>query len=135
MCPYYWNLWAKCTNLQGKGIISQVFCFAAVVTLRVSENSPVIKIMCKRFLPFLVLPLITLPGYRALTLDYCQLLLSYYFPLSSLIGSSFGLHGSFHGILIDTWPILYFYRLSTHFSLRTCGFLFSYHQLSCYHQK
>ena len=43
--PYYRFLWSKCKDLQRKGRISQVFCLGAVVTVRVTENSPAIKIL------------------------------------------------------------------------------------------
>ena len=43
--PYYRFLWGKCKDLQGKGRISQVFCLEAVMTIRVTVNSPVIKIL------------------------------------------------------------------------------------------
>ena len=42
LCPYYCFLWGKCKHLQRKGRISQVFC------LRVTENSPAIKILHER---------------------------------------------------------------------------------------
>ena len=45
LCPYYRFLWGKCKDLQRKGRISQVFCLGAVVTVRVTENSPAIKIL------------------------------------------------------------------------------------------
>ena len=41
LCPYYRFLWGKCKYLQRKGRISQVFCLGAIVTVRVTENSPV----------------------------------------------------------------------------------------------
>ena len=34
LCPYYRLLWGKCKDLQRKGLISQVFCLGAVVTLK-----------------------------------------------------------------------------------------------------
>ena len=46
--PYYCFLWGKCKDLQRKGRISQVFCLGAVVTIRVTENSPAIKILHER---------------------------------------------------------------------------------------
>ena len=48
LCPYYRFLWGKCKDLQRKGRISQVFCLGAVVTIRVTENSPAIKILHER---------------------------------------------------------------------------------------
>ena len=48
LCPYYCFLWGKCKDLQRKGRISQVFCLGAVVTIRVTENSPAIKILHER---------------------------------------------------------------------------------------
>ena len=45
LCPYYRFLWGKCKDLQRKGRISQVFCLGAVVKIRVTENSPAIKIL------------------------------------------------------------------------------------------
>ena len=45
LCPYYGFLWGKCKELQRKGRINQVFCLGAVVTGRITENSPVIKIL------------------------------------------------------------------------------------------
>ena len=44
LCPYYWFLWGKCKDLQRKGLINQVFCLGAVVTIKVRENGPPIKI-------------------------------------------------------------------------------------------
>ena len=35
----------KCKDLQRKGRISQVFCLGAIETIRVTENSPAIKIL------------------------------------------------------------------------------------------
>ena len=43
-CPYYRYLWDKCKDLQRRGIFNQVFCHAAVVTIKVSENGPLVKI-------------------------------------------------------------------------------------------
>ena len=48
LCPYYRFLWGKCKDLQRKGRISQVFCLGAAVTIRVTENSPAIKILHER---------------------------------------------------------------------------------------
>ena len=48
LCPYYRFLWGKCKDLQRKGRISQVFCLGAVGTIRVTENSPAIKILHER---------------------------------------------------------------------------------------
>ena len=45
LCPYYHYIWGKCKDLQRKGKVSQVFCLRAVVTIRVTENSPSIKIL------------------------------------------------------------------------------------------
>ena len=45
LCPYYRFLWGKCKELQRKGRINQVFCLGAVVTVRITENSPAIKIL------------------------------------------------------------------------------------------
>ena len=42
--PYYHYLWGKCKDLQQRGIFSQIFCIGAVVTIKVSENEPLIKI-------------------------------------------------------------------------------------------
>ena len=44
LCPYYCFLWGKCKDLQRKGSINQVFCLGAVVTTKVRENGPPIKI-------------------------------------------------------------------------------------------
>ena len=44
LCPYYRYLWGKCKELQRRGIFSQVFCLGAVVTIKVSENGPLVKI-------------------------------------------------------------------------------------------
>ena len=41
---YYCFLWGKCEDLQRKGLINQVFCISAVVTVKVRENGPRIKI-------------------------------------------------------------------------------------------
>ena len=43
LCPYYRFLWGKCKGLQRKGLINQVFCLGAVVTIKVRENAPPIK--------------------------------------------------------------------------------------------
>ena len=48
LCPYYRFLWGKCKDLQRKGRISQVFCLGAVVMIRVTEDSPAIKILHER---------------------------------------------------------------------------------------
>ena len=48
LCPYYRFLWGKCKDLKRKCRISQVFCLEAVVTIRVTENSPAIKILHER---------------------------------------------------------------------------------------
>ena len=47
-CPYYRLLWGERKELQRKGRISQVFCLGAVVTIKVTENSPKIKILHQR---------------------------------------------------------------------------------------
>ena len=44
LCPYYRYLWGKCKDLQQRGIFNQVFCLGAVVTIKVSENGPIVKI-------------------------------------------------------------------------------------------
>ena len=44
LCPYYRYLWGKGKELQRRGIFSQVFCLGAVVTIKVSENGPLVKI-------------------------------------------------------------------------------------------
>ena len=44
LCPYYWFLCDKCKDLQRKGLINQVFCLGAVVTIKIRENGPPIKI-------------------------------------------------------------------------------------------
>ena len=38
------GLYHKCKDLQRKGLINQVFCLGAVVTIKVRENGPPIKI-------------------------------------------------------------------------------------------
>ena len=45
LCPYHRFLWGKCKELQRKGRINQVFCLGAIVTVRITENSPAIKIL------------------------------------------------------------------------------------------
>ena len=45
LCPYYRFVWGKCKELQRKVLINQVFCLEAVVTVRITENSPAIKIL------------------------------------------------------------------------------------------
>ena len=45
LCPYYWFLWGKCKEMQRKGRINQLFCLGGVVTVRMTENSPAIKIL------------------------------------------------------------------------------------------
>ena len=45
LCPYYGHIWGKCKDLQMKGKVSQIFCLGAVVTIRVTENSPPMKIL------------------------------------------------------------------------------------------
>ena len=44
LCPYYRYLWGKRKDLQQRGIFSQISCLGAVVTIKVSENEPPIKI-------------------------------------------------------------------------------------------
>ena len=43
LCPYYRYLWGKCEDLQRRAICDQVFCLGAV-TIKVSENRPLVKI-------------------------------------------------------------------------------------------
>ena len=43
-CPYYCFLWGKCKDLQWRGVINQIFCLAAVVIIKVSENEFTVKI-------------------------------------------------------------------------------------------
>ena len=43
LCPYYRYLWGKCEDLQRRAICNQVFCLGAV-TIKVSENRPLVKI-------------------------------------------------------------------------------------------
>ena len=101
LCPYYCFLWGKCKDLQRKDRISQVFCLGAVVTIRVTENSPAIKILHERDLivyqecpldsvwkiisffwfchSYCQLQVICKPltdGWRRPWTDYCQLLLN-----------------------------------------------------------
>ena len=45
LCPYYQFLWGKWKELQRKGQVNQVFCLGAVVSIRITENSPAIKIL------------------------------------------------------------------------------------------
>ena len=45
--PYYGFLWGKCEDPQRKGLINQVFCLGAVVTIKVRENVAPIKIFHK----------------------------------------------------------------------------------------
>ena len=44
LCPYYRFLWGKCKELQRKGKVNQVFCLGSVVTVRVTENGPPMKV-------------------------------------------------------------------------------------------
>ena len=44
LCPYYRFLWGKCKDLQRKDLINQVFRLGTVVTIKVRENGPPIKI-------------------------------------------------------------------------------------------
>ena len=48
LCPYCRYIWGKCKDLQRKGKLSQVFCLGAVVTIRVTENGPPLKILHKK---------------------------------------------------------------------------------------
>ena len=48
LCPYNRFLRGKCKDLQRKGRIRQVFCLRAVATIKVTENSPAIKILHER---------------------------------------------------------------------------------------
>lgn len=43
LCPYC-LLWGKCKELQRKGQVNQVIGHGAVVTIRITENCPAIKI-------------------------------------------------------------------------------------------
>ena len=43
-CSYYRYLWGKCKYLQQRGIFNQVFCLGAVVTIKFSEDGPLVKI-------------------------------------------------------------------------------------------
>ena len=45
LCLYYRFLWGKCEKLHRKGLINQVFCLRAVVTIKVRESCPPIKIL------------------------------------------------------------------------------------------
>ena len=45
LCAYYCYIWGKCKDLQRKGNVGQIFCLGAVVTNRVTENGPPIKIL------------------------------------------------------------------------------------------
>ena len=47
LCPYYCYLWDKCKDLQLRGIINQVFCLGAVITIKASKNGPPAKIYHK----------------------------------------------------------------------------------------
>ena len=42
--PYYRYLWVKCKDLQRRGIFNRFFCLGSVVTIKVSENGPLVKI-------------------------------------------------------------------------------------------
>ena len=44
LCPFYRYLWGKCKDLKRRGIFNQGFCLGAVVTIKVSENGPLVKI-------------------------------------------------------------------------------------------
>ena len=44
LCPYYPFLLGKCKEQQRKGLINQVFCLGAIVTIKVRENGPPVKI-------------------------------------------------------------------------------------------
>ena len=45
LCPCYQFLWGKCKELQRKSWVNQVFCLGAIVTVRITENSPAIKVL------------------------------------------------------------------------------------------
>ena len=45
LCRYYQFLWGKCKELQRKGQINQVFCLGDIVMVRITENSPAIRIL------------------------------------------------------------------------------------------
>ena len=44
LCSYYRYLWGKCKYLKQRGIFNQVFCLGAVVTIKFSEDGPLVKI-------------------------------------------------------------------------------------------
>ena len=44
LCSYYRYLWGKCKYLQRRGIFNQVFCLGAVVSIKFSEDGPLVKI-------------------------------------------------------------------------------------------
>ena len=50
--PYYRYLWVKCKDLQRRGIFNQFFCLGSVVTIKVSENGPLVKIYHENDLKF-----------------------------------------------------------------------------------
>ena len=52
-CPYYRYLWGKCKDLQRRGIFNHVLCLGAVVTIKVSENGPPVKIYNENDLKFI----------------------------------------------------------------------------------
>ena len=41
---YYCFLWWKCKELQRKGKVNQFFCRGVVITVRVTENGPPMKV-------------------------------------------------------------------------------------------
>ena len=45
LCPDYRFLWGKCKELRRKGQVNQVFCLGAVAAIRITENSPAIKVL------------------------------------------------------------------------------------------
>ena len=45
LCPYYQCLWGKCKESQINGWVNQVLCSEATVTVRITDNSPAIKIL------------------------------------------------------------------------------------------
>ena len=50
LCSYYQLLWGKSKELQRKGRINQVFCLGAVVTVKITKNSPAIKTLHEKHL-------------------------------------------------------------------------------------
>ena len=45
LCPYYCYIWGKCKDLQRKGKVSQDVFLGVVETVKVTENSPPMKIL------------------------------------------------------------------------------------------